>query len=93
MKLNREAGILFAVPIPKQHSAAGNLIESATQRALTEARSKEENISFICACIRILKRDLHLLFLLYLLGSEFGFGQGTKRNRKRRNSILASTGK
>ena len=39
MKLNRKAGILFAVPIPKQHSAAGNLIESATQRALTEARS------------------------------------------------------
>ncbi|CAN6927653.1 unnamed protein product [Brassica oleracea] len=43
MKLNRKAGILFAVPIPKQHSAAGNLIESATQRALTEAR--EQNVT------------------------------------------------
>ncbi|KAF8044884.1 hypothetical protein N665_6106s0001 [Sinapis alba] len=43
MKLNRQAGILFAVPIPKQHSAAGNLIESATQRALTEAR--EQNVT------------------------------------------------
>ncbi|KAH0926060.1 hypothetical protein HID58_018316 [Brassica napus] len=42
-KLNRQAGILFAVPIPKQHSAAGNLIESATQRALTEAR--EQNVT------------------------------------------------
>ncbi|KAH0879252.1 hypothetical protein HID58_066646 [Brassica napus] len=42
-KLNRQAGILFAVPIPKQHSAAGNLIESATQRALTEARSIGRN--------------------------------------------------
>ncbi|CAF2055029.1 unnamed protein product [Brassica napus] len=41
--LNRKAGILFAVPIPKQHSAAGNLIESATQRALTEAR--EQNVT------------------------------------------------
>ncbi|CAN7019057.1 unnamed protein product, partial [Brassica rapa subsp. trilocularis] len=40
MKLNRKAGILFAVPIPKQHSAAGNLIETATQRALTEARKQ-----------------------------------------------------
>ncbi|CAH8319495.1 unnamed protein product [Eruca vesicaria subsp. sativa] len=43
MKLNRQAGILFAVPIPKQHSAAGNLIESATQRALTNAR--EQNVT------------------------------------------------
>ncbi|KAF2554565.1 hypothetical protein F2Q68_00015929 [Brassica cretica] len=42
-KLNRQAGILFAVPIPKQHSAAGNLIESATHRALTEAR--EQNVT------------------------------------------------
>ncbi|KAF2595354.1 hypothetical protein F2Q70_00042678 [Brassica cretica] len=41
--LNRKAGILFAVPIPKQHSAAGILIESATQRALTEAR--EQNVT------------------------------------------------
>ncbi|XP_056846681.1 pseudouridine-5'-phosphate glycosidase-like [Raphanus sativus] len=43
MKLNCKAGILFAVPIPKQHSAAGYLIESATQRALTEAR--EQNVT------------------------------------------------
>ncbi|CAN8303003.1 unnamed protein product [Cochlearia groenlandica] len=42
-KLNRQAGILFAIPIPKQHSAVGNLIETATQHALTEA--SEQNVT------------------------------------------------
>lgn len=31
-------GTLIAVPIPKEHSASGNLIEVATQKALKEAR-------------------------------------------------------
>lgn len=34
-------GILIAVPIPKEHSASGNLIEVATQKALKEARDKK----------------------------------------------------
>ncbi|KAK1310521.1 hypothetical protein QJS10_CPA08g01771 [Acorus calamus] len=33
-------GILIAVPIPKEHAASGNLIESAIQRALKEASDK-----------------------------------------------------
>ncbi|KAK4259320.1 hypothetical protein QN277_005662 [Acacia crassicarpa] len=40
MKLKLRTGILIAVPIPKEHSASGNIIESAIQRALKEAREK-----------------------------------------------------
>ncbi|GFZ20723.1 indigoidine synthase A family protein [Actinidia rufa] len=40
MKLKLGTGILIAVPIPKEHSASGSLIESAIQRALKEARDK-----------------------------------------------------
>ncbi|XP_027079697.1 pseudouridine-5'-phosphate glycosidase [Coffea arabica] len=39
-KLNLKTGILIAVPIPREHSASGNLIESAIQRAIQEAREK-----------------------------------------------------
>ncbi|CAO2837354.1 unnamed protein product [Amaranthus hypochondriacus] len=41
-KLNLRTGILIAVPVPKEHSASGSFVESAIQRALTEAR--EQNI-------------------------------------------------
>ncbi|KAG0501612.1 hypothetical protein HPP92_001684 [Vanilla planifolia] len=40
LKLGLGSGILIAVPIPKQHSASGNLIESAIQEALKEAKDK-----------------------------------------------------
>ncbi|KDP43637.1 hypothetical protein JCGZ_22951 [Jatropha curcas] len=40
-KLKLGTGILIAVPIPKEHSASGNLIESAIQIAITEAREKK----------------------------------------------------
>ncbi|KAL6965645.1 pseudouridylate synthase [Sarracenia purpurea var. burkii] len=40
IKLKLGTGILIAVPIPKEHSASGSLIESAIQRALKEARDK-----------------------------------------------------
>ncbi|XP_040991853.1 pseudouridine-5'-phosphate glycosidase isoform X2 [Juglans microcarpa x Juglans regia] len=40
MKLKLDTGILIAVPIPKEHSASGSVIESAIQRALKEARDK-----------------------------------------------------
>ncbi|KAL8527456.1 hypothetical protein ACS0TY_005347 [Phlomoides rotata] len=36
-------GILITVPIPSEHSASGNIIESAIQKALMEAR--EQNIT------------------------------------------------
>ncbi|KAM3692568.1 hypothetical protein ACB098_08G097400 [Castanea mollissima] len=39
-KLKLNTGILFAVPIPKEHSASGSIIESAIQKALKEARDK-----------------------------------------------------
>jgi pseudouridine-5'-phosphate glycosidase len=38
MKLNLDTGILIAVPIPKEHSASGSIIECAIQGALKEAR-------------------------------------------------------
>lgn len=38
LKLELGTGMLIAVPIPKEHSASGNLIESAIQTALREAR-------------------------------------------------------
>ncbi|XP_021772141.1 uncharacterized protein LOC110736274 [Chenopodium quinoa] len=41
-KLNLGTGVLIAVPIPKEHSASGSLVESAIQKALMEA--KEKNI-------------------------------------------------
>ncbi|XP_030457071.2 pseudouridine-5'-phosphate glycosidase [Syzygium oleosum] len=40
MKLRLGSGILFAVPIPKEHSASGQLIEDAIERAIGEARAK-----------------------------------------------------
>ncbi|XP_047324309.1 pseudouridine-5'-phosphate glycosidase [Impatiens glandulifera] len=40
MKLNLGTGILIAVPIPKEHSASGGVIEAAVQRALKEAKDK-----------------------------------------------------
>lgn len=40
LKLKLGTGILIAVPIPKEHSASGSLIESAIQIALSEARDK-----------------------------------------------------
>ncbi|KAL3850160.1 hypothetical protein ACJIZ3_012042 [Penstemon smallii] len=40
MKLDLGAGILIAVPIPSERSATGNLIESAIQKALKEAREQ-----------------------------------------------------
>ncbi|KMT14574.1 hypothetical protein BVRB_4g073440 [Beta vulgaris subsp. vulgaris] len=39
-KLKLGTGILIAVPIPKEHSASGSFVESAIQRALTEARAQ-----------------------------------------------------
>ena len=38
MKLKLGTGLLIAVPIPKEHSASGSFVESAIQKALTEAR-------------------------------------------------------
>lgn len=40
LKLKLGTGILIAVPIPKKYAASGNLIESAIQLALQEARDK-----------------------------------------------------
>ncbi|KAG9128905.1 hypothetical protein Leryth_009625 [Lithospermum erythrorhizon] len=40
LQLDLKTGILLAVPIPKEHSTSGSLIESAIQRALKEAREK-----------------------------------------------------
>lgn len=40
LKLRLGTGILIAVPIPREDSASGSLIESAIQRALKEARDK-----------------------------------------------------
>lgn len=39
-KLDLKSGILIAVPIPKEHSVSGNVIESAIQTALREAHDK-----------------------------------------------------
>jgi pseudouridine-5'-phosphate glycosidase len=38
--LHLGSGILIAVPIPKEHAASGNAIESAIQKALKEAEDK-----------------------------------------------------
>nr|XP_043632310.1 pseudouridine-5'-phosphate glycosidase isoform X2 [Erigeron canadensis] len=39
-KLDLKTGILIAIPIPKEHSVSGNIIESAIQTALREAADK-----------------------------------------------------
>ncbi|XP_055800603.1 pseudouridine-5'-phosphate glycosidase [Solanum dulcamara] len=41
IRLERKSGILIAVPIPREHSASGSLIESAIQQAIQEAREKK----------------------------------------------------
>ncbi|KAI7725392.1 hypothetical protein M8C21_017617 [Ambrosia artemisiifolia] len=41
-KLDLKSGILIAIPIPKEHSVSGNIIESAIQTALREASSDKE---------------------------------------------------
>ncbi|XP_073301205.1 pseudouridine-5'-phosphate glycosidase isoform X2 [Primulina huaijiensis] len=40
MNLELGSGILIAVPIPREHSASGNKIESAIQKALMDAREQ-----------------------------------------------------
>ncbi|CAI9091664.1 OLC1v1026739C1 [Oldenlandia corymbosa var. corymbosa] len=40
LKLNLQSGILIAVPIPQEHSASGNMIESAIQQAMRECRER-----------------------------------------------------
>lgn len=72
LKLKLGSGILIAVPIPKEHSASGNLIESAIQTALREARwnhlflIKHNYISiysfFIYVTMDLILLDLQLLF-------------------------------
>ncbi|GJT38967.1 indigoidine synthase A family protein [Tanacetum coccineum] len=39
-KLDLKTGILIGIPIPKEHSVSGNIIESAIQTALREASDK-----------------------------------------------------
>ncbi|KAJ8446870.1 hypothetical protein Cgig2_016180 [Carnegiea gigantea] len=51
MKLKLGSGILIAVPIPKEHSASGNFIESAIQRALAEAKYSVDLLSGMLGCI------------------------------------------
>ncbi|KAK4419611.1 Pseudouridine-5'-phosphate glycosidase [Sesamum alatum] len=43
INLGLTTGILIALPIPREHSASGNIIESAIQKALNEAR--EQNVT------------------------------------------------
>ncbi|KAK4407445.1 Pseudouridine-5'-phosphate glycosidase [Sesamum angolense] len=43
INLGLTTGILIALPIPREHSASGNIIESAIQKALKEAR--EQNVT------------------------------------------------
>lgn len=38
MKLGLGSGMLIAVPVPEEHVAAGNVIESAIKKALEEAK-------------------------------------------------------
>lgn len=38
LKLGLGSGMLIAVPIPEKHVSAGNVIESAIQKSLEEAR-------------------------------------------------------
>ncbi|KAJ7954731.1 Pseudouridine-5'-phosphate glycosidase [Quillaja saponaria] len=40
IKLKLGSGVLISVPIPKEHSASGSIIESSIQRALKEARHR-----------------------------------------------------
>ncbi|GAV89177.1 Indigoidine_A domain-containing protein [Cephalotus follicularis] len=40
MKLKLGTGILIAIPIPREHAASGNVIETAIQNALREARDR-----------------------------------------------------
>ncbi|OIW01891.1 hypothetical protein TanjilG_31073 [Lupinus angustifolius] len=41
IKLNLGTGVLIAVPIPREHSTSGHIIESAIQKALKEARENK----------------------------------------------------
>ncbi|CAN1250590.1 Pseudouridine-5'-phosphate glycosidase [Linum perenne] len=48
-KLKLGNGILIGVPIPKEQSASGSIIESAIQKALKEARSGSAETPFLLA--------------------------------------------
>uniref|UniRef100_A0A2K1Z2X1 Uncharacterized protein n=1 Tax=Populus trichocarpa TaxID=3694 RepID=A0A2K1Z2X1_POPTR len=49
LKLKLGSGILITVPIPKEHTASGGLIESAIQSALREARTGIAETPFLLA--------------------------------------------
>ncbi|KAL0419523.1 UNVERIFIED_CONTAM: Pseudouridine-5'-phosphate glycosidase [Sesamum radiatum] len=58
INLGLTTGILIALPIPREHSASGNIIESAIQKALKEAR--EQNVTGSAETPFLLARVLRL---------------------------------
>lgn len=64
LKLQLGTGILFAVPIPKEHSASGGLIESAIQTALKEARLKTVFSCFLFQSLFVLKHIFGFRFFV-----------------------------
>ncbi|KAL0459145.1 UNVERIFIED_CONTAM: Pseudouridine-5'-phosphate glycosidase [Sesamum latifolium] len=58
INLGLTTGILIALPIPREHSTSGNIIESAIQKALKEAR--EQNVTGSAETPFLLARVLRL---------------------------------
>ncbi|KAF8035311.1 hypothetical protein BT93_C1360 [Corymbia citriodora subsp. variegata] len=81
-KLQLGSGILFAVPIPKEHSASGGFIEDAIQRAIDEARAKNiignAEMPFLLSRVNELTGGASLassilLWAIYMLNSVSAF--------------------
>jgi pseudouridine-5'-phosphate glycosidase len=60
--LHLGSGILIAVPIPKEHAASGNAIESAIQKALKEAEycpySQPPALSLYLFCVFVILTEM-----------------------------------
>nr|CAD1835537.1 unnamed protein product [Ananas comosus var. bracteatus] len=74
LNLKLGSGILIAVPIPKEYSASGNIIESAIQKAVQEAM--ENNVAgnaatpFLLARVNELTGDIALVKNNALVGAK-----------------------
>ncbi|XP_025884009.1 pseudouridine-5'-phosphate glycosidase isoform X2 [Solanum lycopersicum] len=99
IRLEQKSGILIAVPIPREHSASGSLIELAIQQALQEAREKKitgnAETPFLLARVNELTVGASLASNIALVKNNASIGakiavslaQLQKRSYKSRNSV------
>ncbi|XP_062403096.1 uncharacterized protein zgc:136858 [Sardina pilchardus] len=101
LSLGLQSGLLLAVPIPEQHSAAGKEIEDAVQRAVAEANSRgitgRDVTPFILQRVNELTQGKSLQANIALIHNNAKVGSQIARalseRRQRKSGLLSRKGK